>query len=55
MFLILLESLNVILGNATIDDDHILLSGDGSLYYALGSARNWYEVGEQISKEKETV
>ncbi|WP_185752390.1 hypothetical protein [Butyrivibrio sp. AE2032] len=48
--LVLLESLDVILGKATIEDDSILLSGDGELWRALGNSKNWYEVGVNIKR-----
>ena len=50
--LILLESINVILGNTEITDDHLLLNGDGDLWYALGSSKNWYEVGKKVIRNK---
>ncbi len=46
--LVLLESLNVILGNAAVGDDSILLSGNGELWDALGQANSWYKVGVNI-------
>ena len=46
--LILLESLNVILGNEVITDDHLLLNGDGDFWMKLGQSKNWFEVGENI-------
>ena len=46
--IIMLESLNVILGNNVIDDDNILLSSDASLWTALGESKNWHEVGIKL-------
>lgn len=43
--LVLLETLDVILGNATLTDDCLLLSNDGSLWGDLGCAKNWHAVG----------
>ena len=48
--LILLETLDVLLGNAELTDDCLLLNGDGSLWYALGSARNWHAVQTSIER-----
>lgn len=45
--IILLESLNVILGNDKVDDSSILLNGDSDLWHILGNSRNWYEVGDK--------
>ncbi len=50
-FVILLETLDVLLGNATITDDHILLNGDSELWHNLGWSRNWYEFGG-VQKQK---
>ena len=47
--LILLESLDVILGNNIISDDHLLLNGDAKLWHDLGASKNWFEVGEKRS------
>lgn len=47
-FIVLLDSLDVMLGNSEITDDHILLNGDDDLWYSLGHAKNWYEVGREI-------
>lgn len=49
-FIILMESIHCILGNNEIDDDHILLSGDSSMWSALGESKNWFEVGERIKE-----
>ncbi|MCR5603803.1 MAG: hypothetical protein K6G27_08895 [Lachnospiraceae bacterium] len=49
--LILLESLNVIMGNEEIGDDHLLLNGDGGLWHSLGNAKNWYEVDRNYRRE----
>lgn len=52
-FIILLESLDVILGNTSLKDDSILLNGDGHLWSALGNSKNWYEVGVEMSRKGE--
>ena len=46
--LILLESLNIILGNEEIDDENILLNGDSFFWQQLGSSKNWHEVSEAL-------
>lgn len=48
-FLILLESLDMILGNSSVGDDSILLNGDGQLWSALGHSKNWFEVGAEMT------
>ncbi len=48
--LILMESLDCILNRRMLADDHILLNGDGELWHALGSSKNWYETGEKLRK-----
>lgn len=50
--IIMLESLKVILSNSVIEDDNILLSGDGSMWCLLGESKNWYEVGVNAKREK---
>ncbi len=50
--IIILESMNVILGNAAIDNDNILLSGDGSTWCVLGESKNWYEVGIKAKRRE---
>jgi hypothetical protein len=55
--LILLETLDVLLGNSEIVDNSLLLNGDASLWHALGSARNWYKLGQQLlgCQKKDTL
>lgn len=48
--IIMLESLNIILGNETLDDNNILLSGDGELWCALGESKNWYQAGVRLKE-----
>ena len=47
-FFVLLETLDVLLGNHFVTDDHLLLNGDEKLWNALGRASNWYELGERL-------
>lgn len=49
--LILLESINVILGNDVVGDDCFLTSDDDRLMSNLGWAKNWYEVGRRLMTE----
>ncbi|WP_036608786.1 AAA family ATPase [Oribacterium sp. P6A1] len=44
-FLVLLETLDVLMGNDVIDDGHLLLNADAKLWHDLGKSKNWYEVG----------
>lgn len=54
--IIMLESFNIILGNANLDDDNILLSGDGNMWCILGESKNWYQVGQKIKlSEQEKI
>ena len=46
--LILLETLDVLLGSSERADGCLLLNGDASLWYALGSARNRYKLGQLL-------
>ena len=46
--LILLETLDVLLGNSELIDGGLLLNGDASLWHDLGSARNWYKLGQLL-------
>lgn len=46
--LILLETLNVMVGGCELTDDHLLLNGNQKLWYALGQAKNWFEVGMKL-------
>ena len=48
-FLILIETLDVLLGNSKITDDHFLLNGDEALWMALGESKNWWQVGKKMS------
>ena len=48
--IILLESLDVMLGNSTIHDESILLNSDGSMWCALGESKNWHDVGVQMGR-----
>jgi hypothetical protein len=48
--LVLLEALDVLLGNASLDDGHLLLNCDGDMWHALGSARNWFEVQQEFEE-----
>ena len=48
--LVLLETLDVLLGNASLDDGHLLLNCDGDMWHALGSARNWFEVQQEFEE-----
>ncbi len=53
--IVLLESMNIILGNSTLDDDNILLNGDGKMWCALGESKNWYQVGikfKELERER---
>lgn len=49
--IILLESLDVIVGNKTIHDESILLNGDGSMWRALGESKNWHDVGVRTKRD----
>ena len=51
--IILLESINCILESGRIDDDHILLSEDSKMWYALGESKNWYEVGKRMLRSRQ--
>ena len=46
-FLILIETLDILLGNSKITDDHFLLNGDENLWMALGEAKNWFQIGKR--------
>ncbi len=46
--LILLETLDVLLGNNTISDDHILLTDDADFWRKLSDSKNWYQVGKKL-------
>lgn len=46
--LLLLETLDVILGNASLADDCLLLGDNGRQWHALAHARNWHEAGERL-------
>ena len=48
--LVLLETLDVLLGNASLDDGHLLLNCDGDMWHALGRARNWFDVQREFEK-----
>ncbi len=50
--IILLESLNTILGNACLDSDNILLSGDGGLWNMLGQSKNWHDVSDEWRRKE---
>ena len=48
--LILIETLNVLLENSSITDDHPLLNGDDDLWCALGESKNWHQVGQKLAR-----
>ncbi len=51
-FLILLETLDVLITGSQINDDHLLLNGDEQLWRDIGWAKNWYEVGRKRLKRR---
>jgi hypothetical protein len=48
--IVLLESLDVIVGNKVIQDESILLNGDDSMWRALGESKNWHDVGVRTKR-----
>lgn len=48
--IILLESLDVIVGNSAINDDNILLNCDSKMWCALGESKNWHDVGVRMKR-----
>ena len=49
-FIILLESLNIIIDNEVIHNDNILFNNNGKMWCALGESKNWHEVGVRMKK-----
>ena len=48
--LILVETLDILLGNGGSREDNLLLNGDEALWHALGSAKNWYQVEKRLQE-----
>ena len=49
-FLVFIETLDILLGNSKIADDHLLLNGDETLWFTLGESKNWWEVGQHLAR-----
>ncbi len=47
--IILLETFSILIGNARIDNNHILMNGDKSLWCALGRAENWCQLDKYLA------
>ncbi len=49
-FIILLESLNIIIDNEVIHDDNILFNSNDQMWCALADSKNWHEVGVRMKR-----
>lgn len=47
-FIILLETLHILIGDGSIDDNHILLSNDAKIWLILKWTKDWGEIGDFI-------